>query len=91
MTSGQGWIAIALVIFGFWRPDLTLAGAYLFGAFTSLSFTLQERGVKVAPQVLDSLPYVMTIVVLVVVSAGWAKRRLGAPASLGIPYEREER
>ena len=46
---------------------------------------------KVAPQVLDSLPYVMTIVVLVVVSAGWAKRRLGAPASLGIPYEREER
>lgn len=91
MTSGQGWIAIALVIFGFWRPDLTLAGAYLFGAFTSLSFTLQERGVKLAPQFLDSLPYLMTIVVLVMVSTGWAKRRLGAPAALGIPYEREER
>lgn len=91
MTAGQGWIAIALVIFGFWRPDLTLAGAYLFGAFTSLSFTMQERGVKIAPQVLDSLPYVMTILVLVVVSTGWAKRRLGAPAALGIPYEREER
>ncbi len=91
MTAGRGWIAIALVIFGFWRPDLTMVGAYLFGAFASLSLTLQARGVKVAPQLLDSLPYVMTIVVLVMVSGGWAKRRLGAPAALGIPYEREER
>mgnify|MGYP000971259519 CR=1 FL=1 len=91
MTAGRGWIAIALVIFGFWRPDLTLLGAYLFGAFSSLSLTLQARGVKVAPQFLDSLPYLMTIVVLVVVSGGWAKRRVGAPAALGIPYEREER
>lgn len=91
MTAGQGWIAIALVIFGFWRPDLTLAGAYLFGGFTSLSFTLQARGVDVPPQFLDSLPYLMTIVVLVIVSSGWAKRGVGAPAALGIPYEREER
>jgi general nucleoside transport system permease protein len=91
MTAGRGWIAVALVIFGFWRPDLTLVGAYLFGAFASLSLTLQARGVKVAPQLLDSLPYLMTIVVLVLVSGGWAKRRLGAPAALGAPYEREER
>jgi ABC-type uncharacterized transport system permease subunit len=91
VTAGQGWIAIALVIFGFWRPDLTLAGAYLFGAATSLSFTLQARGVGVAPQFLDSIPYVLTIVVLVVVSASSAKRRLGAPAALGVPYEREAR
>ena len=91
MTAGRGWIAIALVIFGFWRPDLMLLGAYLFGAFSSLSLTLQARGVKVAPQFLDSLPYLMTIGVLVLVSGGWAKRRLGAPAALGIPYEREER
>ena len=91
MTAGRGWIAIALVIFGFWRPDLTMAGAYLFGAFASLSLTLQARGVKISPQILDSLPYLMTIAVLVVVSGGWAKRRLGAPAALGIPYEREDR
>ncbi len=91
MTAGRGWIAIALVIFGFWRPDLTMVGAYLFGAFASLSLTLQARGVKISPQILDSLPYLMTIAVLVVVSGGWAKRRLGAPAALGIPYEREER
>ena len=91
MTAGRGWIAIALVIFGFWRPDLTMLGAYLFGAFASLSPILQSRGVTVAPQLLEALPYLMTIVVLVIVSSGSTKRRLGAPAALGVPYEREER
>lgn len=89
MTSGAGWIAIALVIFGFWRPDLTLAGAYLFGAFSVLSLRLQTRGIRIP--LLEALPYVMTIVVLVAVSSGWAKRRLGAPAALGVAYEREDR
>jgi ABC-type uncharacterized transport system permease subunit len=91
MTSGAGWIAIALVIFAFWRPDLALVGAYLFGAFSSLGFTLQARHVKLPPELFASLPYLMTILVLVVVSTGWAKRRLGAPAALGVPYVREER
>jgi simple sugar transport system permease protein len=91
VTQGRGWIAIALVIFGFWRPDLTLVGAYLFGAFSSLAPTLQTRGVDVPVQLLDSLPYLMTVVVLVAVSSGWANRRLGAPAALGTPYEREDR
>jgi simple sugar transport system permease protein len=91
MTLGQGWIALALVIFGFWRPDLMLVGAYLFGGLSSLRFTLQARGVEIPQAVLDSLPYVMTIVVLVIVSNSAARRRLGAPAALGKPYEREER
>jgi simple sugar transport system permease protein len=91
MTSGAGWIAIALVIFAFWRPELALVGAYLFGAFSSLAFTLQARQVHLPPEVFASLPYLMTIVVLVLVSTGWARRRLGAPASLGVPYVREER
>lgn len=91
MTAGRGWIAIALVIFGFWRPGLTLLGAYLFGAFASLSLILQSRGVAVAPQLLDALPYLMTIVVLVVVSSGSARSGVGRPAALGVPYEREER
>ena len=91
VTAGQGWIAIALVIFGFWRPDLTLLGAYLFGAATSLAFTLQARGYDIAPQILDSLPYVLTIVVLVIVSSSAASKRIGAPAALGIPYDREAR
>lgn len=91
VTGGRGWIALALVIFGFWRPELILVGSYLFGAFSSLGLTLQARNVEVSSQLLDSLPYLMTIIVLVFVSNGWARRRLGAPAALGTAYEREER
>ena len=91
LTAGAGWIAIALVIFAFWRPDLCLVGAYVFGAFSALPLTLQARGVTITPQLFQALPYVMTIVVLVVVSTGTARRRLGAPAALGLPYVREER
>jgi simple sugar transport system permease protein len=91
MTAGAGWIAVALVIFAFWRPALTLVGAYFFGALSSLGFNLQSRGVNLPPEVFSALPYVLTVVVLVAVSSSWAKRRLGAPAALGIPYEREDR
>ena len=91
LTGGAGWIAIALVIFAFWRPGLCLVGAYVFGAFSALPFTLQARGVTVAPELFQALPYVMTIVVLVAVSTGAVKRHLGAPAALGVPYVREER
>jgi simple sugar transport system permease protein len=90
LTSGAGWIAIALVIFAFWRPGLVLVGAYLFGAFQALPFTLQARGVTIAPELLQALPYVMTVVVLTLVSASGARRRLGAPGGLGVPYVREE-
>ena len=93
LTGGAGWIAIALVIFAFWRPDLCLVGAYFFGAFSALPLILQGRGwlTGIPSEVFSSLPYVMTIVVLVLVSTRFAKRRLGAPAALGVPYVREER
>jgi simple sugar transport system permease protein len=93
LTSGAGWIAIALVIFAFWRPTLCLVGAYLFGAFSGIPFTFQARGILtgIPPELFQSLPYVMTIVVLVLVSSAGARRRLGAPAALGTPYVREER
>jgi simple sugar transport system permease protein len=91
MTAGAGWIAVALVIFAFWRPGLTLVGAYFFGALSSLGFNLQSRGVNLPPEVFSALPYILTIVVLTAVSSGWAKRRLGAPAALGVAYEREDR
>lgn len=91
LTGGAGWIAIALVIFAFWRADLCLVGAYVFGAFSALPLILQAKGYGIAPQLFQALPYVMTIVVLVIVSSGIGRRRLGAPASLGIPYVREER
>jgi general nucleoside transport system permease protein len=93
ITGGAGWIAIALVIFAFWRPELCLAGAYFFGALQALAPQLQAREINVGPTALwtNSLPYLMTIVVLVLASASGARRRLGAPAALGAPYVREER
>ena len=56
LTEVPGWIAIALVIFAFWRPDLCLVGAYLFGAFQALPFTLQARGVTIAPELFQCAP-----------------------------------
>jgi simple sugar transport system permease protein len=93
ITGGAGWIAIALVIFAFWRPELCLVGAYFFGALQALAPQLQAREINLGPTILwtSTLPYVMTIVVLVIVSASSAQRRLGAPAALGAPYVREER
>ena len=93
ITAGAGWIAIALVIFAFWRPALCLVGAYLFGAFSGIPYAFQARGILkgIPPELFQSLPYVMTIVVLVLVSSAGARRRLGAPAALGTPYVREER
>jgi general nucleoside transport system permease protein len=93
ITGGAGWIAIALVIFAFWRPELCLVGAYFFGALQALSPQLQARDIHIGPTQLwaNSLPYLMTIFVLVLASASGARRRLGAPASLGLPYDREAR
>ncbi len=93
LTGGAGWIAIALVIFAFWRPALCLVGAYFFGAFSVIPVTFQARGILsgVPPELFQSLPYVMTVIVLVLVSSAGARRRLGAPAALGTPYVREER
>lgn len=90
LTAGAGWIAIALVIFAFWRPDLLVVGAYFFGLLASLGFTLQSHGVQWPSEFFSALPYVMTVVALLAASAGWAGRRLGTPASLGMPYRREE-
>jgi len=91
ITRGAGWIAIALVIFAFWRPTLCLVGAYFFGAFTALPFALQGHGVTLAPELFQTLPYVATVVALVLVSSRAARLRFGAPAALGLPYVREER
>ncbi|MEA2377587.1 MAG: ral nucleoside transport system permease protein [Thermoleophilaceae bacterium] len=90
MTAGAGWIALALVIFAFWRPGFVLIGAYLFGVVSSLGFNLQVRGVDLPPELFSALPYLLTVVVLVVVSNAWAKHRFGAPDALGVPYVREE-
>jgi simple sugar transport system permease protein len=92
LVGGAGWIAIALVIFSFWRAELCLVGAYLFGGLSGgLPSALQAHGYSITPEFLNALPYVMTVVVLVLVSTSLARRRIGAPAALGVPYVREER
>jgi simple sugar transport system permease protein len=86
MVAGKGWIALALTTFATWRPARVLLGAYLFGGVTMLQFYLQGEGVQVSAQLLTMLPYLSTIVVLVLISrnAGWI--RVNMPASLGKPF-----
>jgi simple sugar transport system permease protein len=92
LTAGQGWIAVALVIFALWHPVRAALGAYLFGGITALQLRLQAVGAVVPLQVLLMLPYLLTIAVLVVISV--RGRRTGAveaPAALGLPWFREDR
>lgn len=86
MTAGRGWIALALVVFATWRPARVLVGAYLFGGVTILQFFAQGAGVAIASQLLSSLPYLATIVVLVLISRNPNTIRLNAPVALGKPY-----
>lgn len=91
MTAGRGWIAIALVIFATWSPARAALGAYLFGGVEALQFRLQGAGTSISPFFLSMLPYLFTILVLVISTRETVRRRVGAPAALGQPYFREER
>jgi len=83
MVAGRGWIALALTTFATWRPVRLLLGAYLFGGVTMLQLSLQAAGVQVPPQFMSMLPYLATILVLVLISRNPAWIRLNMPASLG--------
>jgi ABC-type uncharacterized transport system permease subunit len=83
MTAGRGWIALALVVFASWRPWRVLGGAYLFGGITIVQLHSQGLGIKIDAQLLSMLPYLMTILVLVVISRDRMKMKLSAPACLG--------
>jgi simple sugar transport system permease protein len=86
MTSGRGWIALALVVFASWLPWRTLLGAYLFGTISILSFVVQTKGWGIPSQFLSSLPYLVTILVLVIISGNRMMMRKNTPASLGRPF-----
>lgn len=88
ITAGRGWIAIALVIFVKWNPYLAVLGAYLFGGLSIIGFRLQH--LSVSQTLLDALPYVVTILVLIISSIRNSKED-APPKSLGTPYFREER
>jgi general nucleoside transport system permease protein len=83
LIAGRGWIALALTTFATWRPARILLGAYLFGGLTMLQFHLQERGVQIESHLLGMLPYLATVIVLVLISRRAAFIRHNMPASLG--------
>ncbi|MBL4740785.1 MAG: ABC transporter permease [Sneathiella sp.] len=83
MTSGRGWIALALIVFATWKPSLVIVGAYMFGGITILQLHAQAAGFDVPSQILSMLPYVATIVVLVIISKDESRIRKHAPACIG--------
>ena len=86
MSAGRGWIAVALVVFASWKPARLMLGAYLFGAVTILQFHAQGLGIVVPVQFLAALPYVATIIVLVIISRDRRVLQNNLPASLGKPF-----
>jgi simple sugar transport system permease protein len=83
MSAGRGWIALALVVFASWRPARVLAGAYLFGAVSIGQLHAQALGIGIPSQFLSALPYLATILVLVLISQNRRLTLINTPASLG--------
>ena len=83
MTAGAGWIALAIVVFASWKPWRVILGAYLFGGVTILQLNLQANGLDIPVSYLSMAPYLVTIVVLVIMSADRTRASINAPASLG--------
>jgi len=86
MTAGRGWIALALVVFASWRPLRLLAGAYLFGAVSIGQLHAQALGLGIPTQLLSALPYLATVLVLVLISRNRRLTMMNTPASLGQPF-----
>ncbi|PRH88154.1 ABC transporter permease [Labrys okinawensis] len=86
MTAGKGWISLALVVFATWRPLRVLLGAWLFGGMTILQLQGQALGLAVPSELLSALPYLATIVVLVLISRNRQMLALHFPASLAKPF-----
>jgi simple sugar transport system permease protein len=85
LSAGRGWIAVALVIFAFWRPGRALLGAYLFGGVMAFQLRLQAVGTHLPSSLLLMLPYLLTVAVLIFSS--WKNRQTAAPAALGVNME----
>ena len=83
MTAGVGWIALAIVVFAAWKPWRVILGAYMFGGITILQLSLQALGINISGALLSMTPYIVTIVVLVIMSADRKKASINAPACLG--------
>ncbi|WP_310620010.1 ABC transporter permease [Flexibacterium corallicola] len=86
MTAGRGWIALALVVFASWRPNRVLVGAYLFGAVSILQFHAQAAGIGIPSQLMSALPYLATIIVLVLITRNATLSKTNTPACLTKPF-----
>tara|TARA_B100001057_G_scaffold291536_1_gene291553 strand:- start:276 stop:1199 length:924 start_codon:yes stop_codon:yes gene_type:complete len=90
MTAGRGWIALALVIFGGWKPYRTAFGALLFGFLEALGPRLQTYGFEVSPYIVKITPYIITILILILLTI-FKNGDTGAPKNIGTPFFRENR
>ena len=88
MIAGRGWIALALVVFATWKPERILLGAYIFGGVAIMQMNLQAFGVKFPGQFFNMMPYLVTILVLVIISGNKLRIKLSAPACLTIPFNK---
>ena len=86
ITAGAGWIALAIVVFASWKPWRVLIGGYLFGGITVLQLNLQAAGARIPVEYLSMSPYLITILVLVIMSSGRGRASLNAPAALGLNF-----
>jgi simple sugar transport system permease protein len=86
MVAGRGWIALALVVFSTWKPLWLVLGAWLFGFVTIAGFQAAAWGIPLAPNLLATLPYLATIIVLAVISRDRMRLKLNAPAAIGKPF-----
>jgi simple sugar transport system permease protein len=89
MSAGRGWIALALVVFASWRPIRVLFGAVLFGGITIVQLNAQAIGLGIPGAIMSMLPYLATIIVLVLISSNAMRIRLNAPACLTQPFRPE--
>ncbi len=89
MSSGRGWIALALVVFSTWLPKRVLIGAYLFGTVWIMGLYVQALGVPIPAQLLSSLPYLVTIVALIIISGNKTLSKVNTPACIGQPFAPE--
>jgi len=90
MIAGRGWIAVALVVFGTWKTGRIAFGALLFGMVSLGELIAQSMGASIPSQLLSSLPYIVTIVVLAIISSDRARMRLHSPFSLGETFDGTE-
>jgi simple sugar transport system permease protein len=91
ITAGKGWIAAAIVVFASWNPLKAALGAILFGAVEVFALRMQSAGIAIPSNFLSMLPYVATVVVLILSTGNFRRRRHPMPSAIGINYDREAR